>query len=63
MSDEAVLEKIQALKDDPDVQAVLNDTELMESLRTGDLNAVISNPKFMKLLESPDIQEIIEEVR
>jgi len=63
MSDEAVLEKIQALKDDPDVQAVLNDTELMEALKTGDLNAVISNPKFMKLLESPEIQEIIEEVR
>lgn len=63
ISDEAVLRKIQALRDDPDIQAVLGDDALMEALRAGNLNALISNPNFMKLLENPAIQEIMKEVR
>jgi hypothetical protein len=61
LNDEAVLKKIQALRNDPDIQAVLNDPALMEALRAGDLNAVMSNAKFMRLFENPDIQEILEE--
>jgi hypothetical protein len=63
INDEAVFQKIQALQDDPDIQAVLSDSALMEALRTGNLNAVTSNPKFMRLLENPAIQEIMKEVR
>jgi hypothetical protein len=63
MSDEAVFQKIQALQDDPDIQAVLSDSALMEALRAGDLNALISSPKFMRLLDKPAIQEIMKEVR
>ncbi len=63
IGDEAVFRKIQALRDDPDIQAVLGDAALMEALRAGDLNAMISNPNFMKLLENPAIQEIMKEVR
>jgi hypothetical protein len=63
LNDEAVLKKIQALQNDPDIRAVLNDSALMEALRAGDLNAVTSNPKFMRLLENPAIQEILEEAR
>jgi hypothetical protein len=63
ISDEAVFRKIQALRDDPDIQAVLGDDALMEALRAGNLNALISNPNFMKLLENPAIQKIMKEVR
>jgi hypothetical protein len=63
ISDEAVFQKIQALQDDPDIQAVLSDSALMEALQAGDLNGVISNPKFIRLLENPAIQEIMKEVR
>jgi hypothetical protein len=63
VNDEAVFQKIQALQDDPDIQAVLSDSALMEALRAGNLNGVISNPKFMKLLENPAIQEIMKEVQ
>jgi hypothetical protein len=63
LNDEAILKKIQALQNDPDIQAVLNDSALMDALRAGDLKAVMSNPKFMRLLENPAIQEILEEAR
>jgi hypothetical protein len=42
---------------------VLDDDALMEALRAGNLNALISNPNFMKLLENPAIQEIMKDVR
>ena len=45
------------------IQAVLSDTALMDALRAGDLNAVTSNPKFMRLLENPAVQEIMKGVR
>jgi hypothetical protein len=63
ISEEAVFQKIRALQDDPDIQAVLSDSALMEALRAGNFNALISNPKFMRLLENPAIQEIMKEVR
>jgi len=63
IGDEAVFRKIRALQDDPDIQAVLSDSALMEALRAGDLNGLISNPKFMRLIENPAIQEIMKEVR
>jgi hypothetical protein len=63
IKDEALFQKIQALQDDPDIQAVLSDSALMEALRAGNLDALISNPKFMRLLENPAIQEIMKEVR
>jgi hypothetical protein len=63
INDEAVFQKVQALQDDPDIQAVLSDSALMEALRAGNLAAVISNPKFMRLLENPAIQEIMKEMR
>jgi hypothetical protein len=63
INDDAVFQKIQALQDDPDIQAVLSDSALMEALRAGNLNAVTSNPNFMRLLENPAIQEIMEGVR
>jgi len=63
ISDEAIFKKIQALQDDPDIQAVLSDPVLMDALRAGDLNAVTSNPKFMRLLENPAVQEIMKGVR
>jgi hypothetical protein len=63
ISDEAVFRKIRALQDDPDIQAVLSDPALMEALEAGDLNSVISDPNFIRLIENPAIQEIMNAVR
>ena len=52
------LNMILGLQNDPDVQAVLQDGELMKAIQASDLERLISSPKFMKLVENPKIQEI-----
>ena len=62
MSDEEVVQMILSLQNDPDVQNILKDPEIMEAVNAGDINALLSNPKFMKLLENPAIQDIRKKV-
>ncbi|MGD9075056.1 MAG: hypothetical protein PVJ69_07580 [Desulfobacteraceae bacterium] len=62
MSDKEVVEMILSLQNDPDVQKILQDPEIMKAVNAGDMDALLSNPKFMKLLENPTIHEIREKV-
>jgi hypothetical protein len=58
MADPESLRMIMALQDDPDVQAVLNDPEVMSAADAGDLDRLLSHPKVIKLLQNPVIQDI-----
>ena len=62
MSDKEVVEMILSLQNDPEVQKILQDPEIMKAVNAGDMDALLSNPKFMKLLENPTIHEIREKV-
>jgi hypothetical protein len=52
------LNMILGLQDDPDVQAVLQDAELMKAVQAGDVERVLASPKFKRLLENPKVQDI-----
>jgi hypothetical protein len=56
------LNMILGLQNDPDVQAVLQDAELMKAVQAGDLERLLANPKFLRLLENPKIQDIGKKV-
>jgi hypothetical protein len=56
--DEEVMNKIRSLKDDPAFQRVLDDPELMNAVNTGDVAALMANPKFLQLLQNPSVQDI-----
>ncbi|HBD08438.1 MAG TPA: hypothetical protein DCZ69_09260 [Syntrophobacteraceae bacterium] len=58
VSDQSSLDSITALQDDPDVREVLEDPDLMKAVASGDMAALSANPKFMKLLEKPGLQNI-----
>ena len=58
MSDPEILGMIFSLQNDPEIQAILKDPELMKSLGSGDIGALISNPAIIKLLNNPKIQDI-----
>ena len=62
MSDEEVVEMILSLQNDPAVQEILQDPEIMKAVNAGDMDSLLSNPKFMKLLENPTIQDIRKKV-
>lgn len=47
---------------DPQFQELVQDPAIAEALRTQNMNALMSNPKFMAILNDPKIQEIQNKV-
>ena len=62
MGNEEVFAMILSLQYDPDFQAVFQDPDIMRAVGEGDIDALLSNPKFLKLLENPAIQDIEERI-
>jgi hypothetical protein len=62
MGDPDLMSTILSLQDDPDVQAALQDQQVMSAVASGDIGALLSLPVFMKLLENPRIKEIARDV-
>ena len=51
-----------SLVNDPDVQGILEDPSIIDAVNRGDIEALSSNPKFMKLLDNPAIQDITKKM-
>lgn len=63
MSDQEIMGLIQSLQNDPDFKKLLEDPEIMKAVSTCDVAALTANPKFMKLLGNPAVQEIQKKVK
>ncbi len=57
-SDQGIMQMVLQLQSDPDMQAVLNDPEVMRAVQSFDLQALQSNPKIQKLMRNQKIQSI-----
>jgi hypothetical protein len=57
-ADDSIMETITSLQNDPEVQAVLSDPQVMQAVEAGDLATLMANPKFVELLSNPKVQEI-----
>lgn len=58
MSDTGILTTILSLQNDPDMQAILNDPEIMRAVQSFDLDALGDNPKIKRLMNSTKMREI-----
>jgi len=58
LADDSIMSSVAALQSDPQIEAVLNDPDIMEALRAGNIDALEHNPKFRSLLDDPALQEI-----
>jgi hypothetical protein len=58
MSDSEIINMVRSLQNDPDVQRILRDPEIMKAVQAGDISALMANPQFMKLLNKQAVQEI-----
>jgi hypothetical protein len=47
-----------SLQNDPDFQDIMSDPGILNAVNSGDIAALISNPKFISLLNNHKIQEI-----
>lgn len=61
MANEQLMTMIMGLQSDPEVQAILQDPEIMKAVKAGDMNALMANPKFRRLMENAKIKEITRE--
>jgi hypothetical protein len=60
VSDPAVLSMVMALRNDPDVLAVLNDPSIMQAIAARDYGALRNNAKILKLEHHPTIRQILD---
>jgi hypothetical protein len=51
---------IKNLQQDPQIQAILADPQLMQSVLAGDIQALMNNPDFNALMNNPAIRQIQE---
>lgn len=58
LADKDIMALILALRDDPEMQALLNDPAVVKAISQGDTNALTANPRFMQLLNNPRVREI-----
>ena len=54
--------KIEGLKEDADIQAVVNDPEIMKAVASGNFKALLENEKVKALMDNPQIQSLTKEV-
>jgi len=58
IADESIVQLILALQNDPDFQDIIQDESIMTAISSGDFNALMANPKIVKLMNNSSVQEI-----
>ena len=62
-NDPDAMRLILQLQDDPQIQALLNDPQIMESIQKGDYSGLMNNPKIQSLETDAKIQELLRHVQ
>ncbi len=57
-NDPGIMSSILQLQNDPDMQAVLSDPEVMRAVQSFDLQALSNNPKIKKLMQNSEVKRI-----
>ncbi len=57
-----LMQMVVELQSDPELQAAMNDPELMKLVMSGNYDALRSDPRILRLLSSPSMQAIIGKV-
>lgn len=60
MANQEIMALINSLQNDPQVQAILTDPELMQAIYAGNIEALLNNPKLKDLADNPTIKSITE---
>jgi hypothetical protein len=63
MSDQEIMSLIPSLQNDPEFKKIMEDPELMKAVAAGNIAVLMADPRFMKLLSNPTVQEIQKKVK
>jgi hypothetical protein len=59
MADPKVLPLVMSLQQDPDILALLNDSQAMQAILSGQTDTLQDHPKICQLENNPTIQKIM----
>lgn len=62
MGDQETLGMVMSLQNDPQLQEILQDPEIMSAIKSGNSASLANNEKFMRLKNNPKIQAIKEKL-
>ena len=62
MNDEGIMTMIHSLQADPDFIRIMHDPEIMKALMTGNIDFLMSNPKFLELIDNQTVQDIGKQI-
>ena len=62
-ADKQLQQSILNLQSDPQIQAILQDEQLIKSIQAQDLDALMSNPKIIELMNNAKIGEITRKLK
>lgn len=62
LNDKDIMALMQTLQNDPQIQSILSDPKLLQSVTSGDVQGLMDNPKFKALMENPTIREITKKI-
>ncbi|MDR3629650.1 MAG: hypothetical protein P4L42_04875 [Desulfocapsaceae bacterium] len=58
LKDSEIMALVLSLQNDPDMQALLNDSAIMTDLQAGRLDRLINDPRFLKVLTKPQVKAV-----
>ncbi len=58
MKDEGAMALINALQDDPEIQAFLMDPAVLSAVQAGNVTVLMGNPAVLKILNNPRVREL-----
>ena len=58
MNNPEILKLTTDLANDPQIQDILKDPEIIHAITSGNFQALMSNQKFMNLIDNPKVKEI-----
>jgi hypothetical protein len=62
LSNPGLLEMVLNMQNDPEVQDILQDPEIMALISAGDVQKLETKPKFIKLMENPKIRALLTQM-
>lgn len=62
VQDPEAMKSILSLQADPQIQALLNDPQIMQAIARGDYTSLLDNPKIQALDKNPQLKQVLREL-
>jgi len=62
LNDPRLMQSILSLQNDPEIMQFIQDPATLQALMSGDVNALMDDPRFMRLMDNPGLQRVQQDL-